>query len=74
MLLQIRDFIAREQVVSAEQLARAFDLSVSALEPMMDCWVRKGVIAHETASSCAKGSCAGCHAAVRRVGYYRYVG
>jgi len=73
MLLQIRDFIAREQVVSAEQLARAFHLSLSALEPMMTCWVRKGVIALEVSSSCAQGSCAGCHV-VRRVGYYRYLG
>ena len=44
MLLQIRDFFYREQVASTQQLAREFHLDEQALQPMLDVWVRKGVI------------------------------
>ena len=44
MLLQLRDFIHREQVVSTQQLSRAFHVDEQALQPMLDVWVRRGVI------------------------------
>lgn len=44
MLLQIRDFICREGVVSTQQLAREFHIDLPALQPMLDVWVRKGAI------------------------------
>jgi len=44
MLLQIRDYIKRERVVSTQQLTREFRLDLSALQPMLEIWVCKGVI------------------------------
>lgn len=44
MLLQIRDFIHREQVVSIQQLSREFHVEEQALQPMLDIWIRRGVI------------------------------
>ncbi len=51
MLLNIRDFIQREHVTSTQQLSREFHVDEQALQPMLDIWVRKGVIkrCHETA-------------------------
>lgn len=45
MLLQLRDYIVREGVVSTQQLSREFRLDLPALQPMLDLWVRKKVIA-----------------------------
>ncbi|MCX7117220.1 MAG: FeoC-like transcriptional regulator [Legionellales bacterium] len=44
MLLQIRDFIVREKVVSTQQLAREFQVDEEALQPMLEIWVKRGVI------------------------------
>lgn len=44
MLLQIRDYIVREGVVSTQQLSREFQVDLPALQPMLDLWVRKGAI------------------------------
>lgn len=44
MLLQIRDFIFKEKLVSIQQLSRFFKLDEAALEPMLTLWVNKGVI------------------------------
>lgn len=44
MLLKIRDYIQREQVVSTQQLTREFHVDEQALMPMLDIWVSKGVI------------------------------
>lgn len=53
MLLQIRDYIHREQMVSTKQLMRAFQLDYSALQPMLDLWIKRGVIVkHVNAQSC----------------------
>lgn len=59
MLLQIRDFIRESQVASTQQMARAFHVDEQALQPMLDIWVRKGVIerCHEEtacASACKR--------------------
>lgn len=44
MLLRIRDFISSQGVASTQQLTREFKLDFSALKPMLDLWVTKGVI------------------------------
>lgn len=44
MLLQIRDFIHRERIVSTQQLSREFHLDLPALQPMLNLLVRKGFI------------------------------
>ena len=68
MLLQIRDYIAREGMVSTQQLSRHFKLEYSALQPMLTLWENKGVIrkcrdARDCSSSCFK-----CH--TKSVEYY----
>ena len=61
MLLQIRDFIHREQTVSTQQLAREFHLDEQALQPMLDLWVKKDVIrAHQETKAC-QGGCFRCN-------------
>ena len=60
MLLILRDFIQREQVVSTQQLAREFHIDEQALQPMIDILVKKGAIkpCHEKAG--CQSVCAGC--------------
>lgn len=69
MLLQIRDYVRREQVVSNQQLAREFQVDISALQPMLDVWVHKGVISTCEQESACKSRCFKCR--VPPV-YYRY--
>ncbi len=71
MLLQLRDFIARERLVSTQQLARMFHMDLSALQPMLDRWVVKGVIESQEKSGCHT-PCKGCK--TNAPVYYRYVG
>ena len=44
MLLQLRDFIQSAGYASSTQLAREFCIEPSALQPLLDFWVKKGVI------------------------------
>ena len=44
MLLHIRDVILRERVVNIQQLSRELKIDPSALQPMLDFWVHKGLI------------------------------
>ena len=71
MLLQLRDYIAREKRVSTQQLARTFHIEWSALEPMLERWVLRGEIAVDAQKACAT-SCGGCK--TTSTAYYRYVG
>lgn len=59
MLLQIRDYIRHQQVVSNQQIAREFNLDLPALEPMLDLWLRKKVIARAQEPAC-KSPCFKC--------------
>lgn len=55
MLLQIRDYICREGIVSTQQLLRGFCLDIQALQPMLDFWVKKGIIGKcQEKTSCQK--------------------
>lgn len=61
MLLQIRDFIKREQVVSSQQLVREFHIDEPALQPMLDVWIKKGVIEKcQEKTSCQSGCALRC--------------
>lgn len=60
MLLQIRDYIQREQVVSTQQLAREFHVEEQALQPMLDIWVRRGVIRQCQQKTACQSSCFRC--------------
>lgn len=60
MLLALRDFIAREKVVSTQQLIREFHIDLQALLPMLQCWVRKGVIRQSVQKTNCQSSCFRC--------------
>lgn len=70
MLLQIRDYIAREGVVSTQQLTRAFDLDLEAMQPMLEVWVNKGVISKCQEQAACKSACFKC--GPQRPQYYQY--
>lgn len=71
MLLQLRDYLAKERFVSLEQLARVFKTDRTALLPMLDVWVVRGVLqVDEKKVGCAK-ACGGCGGDAPK--YYRYV-
>lgn len=61
MLLQIRDFIYREQVVSIQQLSREFHVEEQALQPMLDIWIRRGVIRECQEKTSCQTKCFGCN-------------
>lgn len=60
MLLQVRDYIQREGSVSIQQLTREFQMDQSALSPMLDLWVKKGVIRAHHAFKACQSTCAKC--------------
>jgi hypothetical protein len=60
MLLQIREYLRRERVASNQQIAREFHLDLQALQPMLDLWLNKGVIACCQAKSACQSRCFKC--------------
>ena len=60
MLLQIRDFIQREHVASTQQLSREFHVDEHALQPMLDIWLRRGVIRQCLEKTTCQSSCFRC--------------
>ncbi|KTD28062.1 MULTISPECIES: FeoC-like transcriptional regulator [Legionella] len=60
MLLQIRDYLRRHRVASNQQIAREFQIELQALQPMLDLWLRKGVIACCQEKSDCQSSCFKC--------------
>ena len=62
MLLELRDFLQREQVVSTQQLSRAFHVDEQALQPMLDIWIRRGVIRQCHEKTACQSSCFRCSA------------
>ena len=70
MLLQIRNYIHRERVVSTQQLSREFHLELPALQPMLDIWIAKGVIRKCTQSAGCKSTCFKCKTPPE---YYQYL-
>lgn len=76
MLLQLREYLRREKIASNQQMARVFHVDMNALEPMLEIWLRKGVLAYaedRTQAPCAsRGACSGCR--TESIVYYRYVG
>jgi hypothetical protein len=71
MLLQIRDFIQRERVVSTQQINREFHLDDQALEPMLAIWVRRGIIRRCDEKQDCQSSCVGCQ--TNRPVFYQYM-
>lgn len=68
MLLALRDYIKKQGVVSASQLARAFGLDEEALEPMIAIWINKGCVKRHSKLNCG-AACARCQ---KPPVYYQY--
>lgn len=71
MLLQIRDYICRQGVVSTQQLTREFHLDLQALQPMLELWVGKGVIRKCQEQTNCSSACFKCR--VQSLEYYQYL-
>jgi hypothetical protein len=71
MLLQIRDYICRQGVVSTQQLTREFCVELFALQPMLDLWVGKGVIGKCQEKTKCQSVCFKCR--VHSFEYYQYL-
>lgn len=70
MLIALHDYIKKEGTVSAVHVARTFSLDLSALLPMLDFWVKKGVLSHTTPLK----KCGGCHGCDENLpNIYQYV-
>ena len=71
MLLQLRDFIYREQVVSLQRLSRVFHIDEQALQPMLDVWIQKGIIRQGDEKKACQSACFRCrtHAPV----FYQFI-
>ena len=69
MLMQIRDYLRREKVATNQQLSRAFNIDISALEPMLAPLIAKGILSCEQAKSCKK-ACFSCQTLPL---YYTYI-
>lgn len=61
MLLQLREYIQREGVVSIQQLTREFHMAESALRPMLELWVRKGAISPHQHQKACQSTCSQCN-------------
>lgn len=54
MLLQIREYIKKEKVVSSQQIARTFGVDEHTLQPILNIWIAKGVIRpYQMKASCS---------------------
>lgn len=60
MLLQILDYLQKEKVASNQQIARALAIDPMALEPMLECWVKRGVIVTADGKKACKTACFKC--------------
>lgn len=70
MLFDLRDYLAKETSASIEQLSRHFRADKSALLPMLDVWVNKGVIQSFSPQNNCAASCLGCDEVMKT--YYQY--
>nr|WP_284498387.1 FeoC-like transcriptional regulator [Legionella maioricensis] len=70
-MLQIRDYICREGVVSTQQLTREFHLELTALQPMLDLWVSKGTIRKCQEKANCQSTCFKCR--IQPPEYYQYL-
>ncbi len=61
MLCLLRNYIKKYRAVSITQISREFVIDVQALKPMLDIWVKKGIVrAHNHPLSC-KDKCNSCN-------------
>lgn len=70
MLFVLRDYLAKEKYVSLEQAARFLKIDATALEPMFDFWIARGVILPSVAAQSCAAVCKGCQPKAPK--YYQY--
>lgn len=70
MLLQLRDFIHQQGIVSLQQLVREFRVEGEALQPMLAIWIVRGVIRVATESKNCQSKCGRCQ---NRTIFYQYI-
>ena len=69
MLTDIRDFLHHNQQATLEQLSLKFNSQPSAIEGMLQVWIRKGLIAKATPDKC--GDCCKCDSASKTYYYWK---
>lgn len=60
MLFELRNYIKKHNTVSIMQIAREFRVDSQALQPMLDFWVKKGVVKIYNSPVNCKSVCGGC--------------
>ena len=71
ILFEIRDYMKQRMTASLDELSVVFKKQEDELQPLLDRWVRKGVIECVSLSGCAKGACQTCPMPCST--YYRFV-
>ena len=72
MLLQICDYLRKAKIASNQQLAREFNLDLTALQPMLEVWINRGIITPCNGVASCKNRCFKCGSGEPLV-YYQYV-
>ena len=74
LLLKIRDHLQLMGSATLTDLARHFDVPESAMQGMMEQWIRKGKVnVIEVPLDCGSGGCAGCSQGSCNGNFIKYV-
>lgn len=60
MLYDLRSYIKKYRQVAITQVCREFNIDAQALKPILDIWVKKGVIKSFASPIACKSSCGAC--------------
>lgn len=60
MLLQLRDYIKKQKLVSIAQMTREFNIDTQALKPMMEILIKKGIVRKEQKIASCTDLCSSC--------------
>ena len=71
MLCVLRDYIIKYRTVSITQISREFMMDVQAIKPILDIWVKKGVLNIFNHPLACKSTCGSCK--TENVVYYSWV-
>lgn len=71
MLLQLRDFIAEQGLVSIQQLTREFSTDEESLQPLLRVWINRGYIQKNNDQVNCKTACSSCKKV--SLDHYEYV-
>jgi predicted HTH transcriptional regulator len=61
MLFKLLDFIQREEIVSEQQLTRTFKITTQTLQPMLERWIKRGMIKKLSPTPSCKSVCTQCN-------------